>query len=532
MSELLTLQDLANGHLDVKALGEAANGDENTIVTTRTGNTYPSVKKAIKTMFDNGGFPATPFDTKAKMTIEGASLVDGDYAWVTDDTDANNGLYIKRAGAWAFSEFNVLKRVQDYVKRLDAKVMLEDAIYLDVATDKNGGAYRYTDAESNLHVAGKIYAEGKELGSSNNQALEQIRYQGILAAKPTIKSLTRIAGKSDADGLNKRMIFGIKTTTGLVCFYHKQIEGFTGDGQGSELWKSIITIDNDLNAVVTSKELFLAPTVSKGVVKHPTLGRTSDGRILLVYETRTEMTDPYVQYQCYSSDEGLTFTAATQVIPNGTNPRVATGESTNALGTTGLIETGKDGRLLAPMYTPKGHCFVIYSDNDGATWTFSDYLRPFTGVEPSVIMDFDGNLLMDIRPLQANAGRWRAISYDNGLSWSRFETSKLPSPPNQGTLFKDESIGALIQTHNNRMDSSRTKYSWSISYDNNKTYPYIYQLYADDWYGGYSQIIKLKDGVYALLIEYHTAFWGANEHENVGVVVLTLSEVLSNVSHN
>ena len=58
MPELLTMQDLANGHLDVKALGEAANGDENTIVTTRTGNTYPSAERAINIMFKNGGLPA------------------------------------------------------------------------------------------------------------------------------------------------------------------------------------------------------------------------------------------------------------------------------------------------------------------------------------------------------------------------------------------------------------------------------------------------------------------------------------------
>lgn len=103
MSELLTLQDLANGHLDIKALGEAANGDENTIVATRTGNTYPSAKKAIKTMFENGGLPAIPFATKALMTA--SALMDGKYAQVTDDT-VNNGLYVKTSGAWVKSTYD------------------------------------------------------------------------------------------------------------------------------------------------------------------------------------------------------------------------------------------------------------------------------------------------------------------------------------------------------------------------------------------------------------------------------------------
>lgn len=105
MPELLTLQDLANGHLDVKALGEAANGDENTIVTTRTGNTYPSAERAINIMFQNGGLPAEPFETKAQMTSEGASLPDGQLAMVHNDT-VNNGLYVKTAGAWVKSAYD------------------------------------------------------------------------------------------------------------------------------------------------------------------------------------------------------------------------------------------------------------------------------------------------------------------------------------------------------------------------------------------------------------------------------------------
>lgn len=113
MPELLTMQDLANGHLDVKALGEAANGDENTIVTTRTGKTYPSAKRAINIMFQNGGLPATPFETKAEMQTDGASLADGQLAMVHNET-ANNGLYVKTAGAWVKSDYDPVRKSKDY----------------------------------------------------------------------------------------------------------------------------------------------------------------------------------------------------------------------------------------------------------------------------------------------------------------------------------------------------------------------------------------------------------------------------------
>lgn len=103
MADAITIKALQDASLDAKSLKEAVNGSETKQVTTRLGETYPSVKKAIKTLFENGGLPAAPFATKALMTA--SALVDGDYAQVTDDT-ANNGLYIKTAGAWVKSGYD------------------------------------------------------------------------------------------------------------------------------------------------------------------------------------------------------------------------------------------------------------------------------------------------------------------------------------------------------------------------------------------------------------------------------------------
>lgn len=129
MPELLTLQDLANGHLDIKALGEAANGDENTIVTTRTGNTYPSAERAIKTMFQNGGLPATPFETKAIMEIDGAALDDGKYAAVTNDDDkTKNGLYLKKAGVWTETDYGKSGVDEQYVSIQGANLFAKSEV--------------------------------------------------------------------------------------------------------------------------------------------------------------------------------------------------------------------------------------------------------------------------------------------------------------------------------------------------------------------------------------------------------------------
>lgn len=112
MAEPINIQDLIDGRLDIQALGEAANGDENTTVTTRLGETYPSAKRAIKQLFESGGLPATPFTTKALVTA--SSLDDGDYAMVTDD-GVDNGLYIKTEGAWVKSTYDPLRQAKEYV---------------------------------------------------------------------------------------------------------------------------------------------------------------------------------------------------------------------------------------------------------------------------------------------------------------------------------------------------------------------------------------------------------------------------------
>lgn len=123
MAEPITIQQLIEASMDSDSLEKAVNGDESTVVTSRLGRTYPSLSNALNqidgqisdandmlvesvtTLFENGGLPATPFKTKALMTA--STLVDGNYAMVTDDT-VNNGLYVKTAGAWVKSNYDSL----------------------------------------------------------------------------------------------------------------------------------------------------------------------------------------------------------------------------------------------------------------------------------------------------------------------------------------------------------------------------------------------------------------------------------------
>lgn len=120
MAEAISIQQLKDASLDVKSLEEVVNGDENVVVTTRLGETYPSVKGSIKKVFENGVLPATPFATKALMTA--SALVDGKYAMVTDDT-VNNGLYVKTAGAWVKSAYDPLTQAKTYTDAAKADTL-------------------------------------------------------------------------------------------------------------------------------------------------------------------------------------------------------------------------------------------------------------------------------------------------------------------------------------------------------------------------------------------------------------------------
>ncbi|MGB2081359.1 MAG: hypothetical protein ACPHVJ_00310 [Psychrobacter sp.] len=97
------LQAIDDAILDADSLEQFINGSDGETVLTRLSAEYPTLQKAIKQMFENGGLPATPFKTKAEM--EASGLANGDYAVVTDD-GSNNGLYIKQSEGWVVSEYN------------------------------------------------------------------------------------------------------------------------------------------------------------------------------------------------------------------------------------------------------------------------------------------------------------------------------------------------------------------------------------------------------------------------------------------
>lgn len=143
------------------------NESDTTDVLPRTGGKYPTLRKAVKQLFVNGGLPAIPFETKAKMETEGASLADGVYVAVTNDDDkTKNGLYIKKAGVWTetgYGKAGVDKQYVDtqganlfakseFVKFPNADLVVRRYLTTGESRDYTAGTYQTASADG-LKVA-------------------------------------------------------------------------------------------------------------------------------------------------------------------------------------------------------------------------------------------------------------------------------------------------------------------------------------------------------------------------------------------
>ncbi len=129
----------------IQALQQFMTNNATTDVDVPAYGEIPSLQGYIRTMFGNGGLPAKGFETKAGMTTEGTTIPDGGYALVTDDT-INNGLYIKKAGAWVKSAYDTLNQAKEYTNE---KVEIDVTNTSDIVNeiDANGISVRKVTKE-------------------------------------------------------------------------------------------------------------------------------------------------------------------------------------------------------------------------------------------------------------------------------------------------------------------------------------------------------------------------------------------------
>lgn len=146
---------------------------------------------------------------------------------------------------------------------------------------------------------------------------------------------------------------------------------------------------------------------------------------------------------------------------------------------------------------------VIYSDDHGKTWRYSDPILPGLN-ENEVVELLDGKLLMNARNHRYRGSRAMAFSTDCGRTWPYVSyQSNLQEPQCQASILRYSpnsfSNQDRILFSNPAHDTRRMNLSVKLSYDAAKTWPVSKSLYAGP--SAYSCLAVLTDGRIACLYE-------------------------------
>lgn len=381
-----------------------------------------------------------------------------------------------------------------------------------------------SDANLNLTLNAMLESEGRTV----------IAKKALSDTSKLIKNEIFIEPFGGATGQVQRIAAMLKLTNSKILYMWGGGVGspYNGDGEGVKLYKRIVTYDNAGRILDKgTKVVFRETVLAAGIAKHPMLGRTATGRIVLIWDERNTVystTNAYSTMIAFSDDEGVTFTAPVQ-IPN--NPAF----TFQIVGSTGTIVTMPSGRLVCPMYytLPFQTIGMMYSDDNGITWQYGTVLNISGGIlqEPSISLDAANNIIVSSRHTLTNRRKHISKSTDGGATLiSVGFNNDLEAPHVASSIFYDAKNGLML--HSSPTGLNRDKYRIQVSADNGVTWKVLYRPFLDDYYIGYTQIIKLSTDLYAVAIEGMDNTATVNSKENVGIFIFNIKEVLSNVYRN
>ncbi|MBO9609609.1 MAG: exo-alpha-sialidase [Paenibacillaceae bacterium] len=208
----------------------------------------------------------------------------------------------------------------------------------------------------------------------------------------------------------------------------------------------------------------------------PTFLRMTNGNLGMFYQVQ-ESTSNCVLYFRQSADEGATWGSRTLItaFPSGYH-----------ISPSGMrILRLPSGRIIVPAAwsvnatgatngSDQMSAHVWYSDDEGATWKRSPgwvYL-PHGALEPVVARLNNGDLIMTLRT-RIEGKMYKAISTDDGITWSQPVEIGLPTPSSNNIVTIIPATGDLLLAWNNVFSTTntpRTPLTFAISRDNGTTW--------------------------------------------------------------
>ncbi len=171
-----------------------------------------------------------------------------------------------------------------------------------------------------------------------------------------------------------------------------------------------------------------------------------------------------------------------------------------------------NGDLLLPLYDERdwtSHIFI--STDDGATWSMSEHMVGNGGnIQPTLAQLSDGSVLALMRTGSDHHRLWRALSRDNGRTWSVPVETDLPNPDSACDMVR-LADGHLVLVFNDST-SRRTPLTVALSTDEGRTWPVKRNLETAEGEYSYPAIIQTRDGMIHVTYTYqrrsikHAAF--------------------------
>jgi sialidase-1 len=225
---------------------------------------------------------------------------------------------------------------------------------------------------------------------------------------------------------------------------------FSGDGSDVATTR-IVAVESADGGLTWARYRVLAETETGDVnIYSPNLIRAQDGGVLLLLIRQHSVVPRSSTLHAWTSaDDGATFSPCSEFVP-----REDCGLS-NA-----VVKRLSSGRLLLPVTrvhqagdSPYGHSYVgtaLRSDDNGRTWQEAEnrVSLPLRGVmEPHVEETRDGRVLMVMRNQLGSL--FMSESVDEGITWSRPQTTGLRSPESCPDLTRIPGTGDLLMVWNN-----------------------------------------------------------------------------------
>ncbi len=236
------------------------------------------------------------------------------------------------------------------------------------------------------------------------------------------------------------------------------------------------------------------------------------GRIWLLYTYGPEgigsatsqpgLDGPTLQLQLiYSDDEGETWSE-----PDHLNPQVKDPAWKAIWSSPGCGFQTSSGRLYFPLsrLSDAAYSQYIYSDDHGHSWQITEPAGQNTNESMIVSLD-DGTLMANMRSMDGMHRRMVAISNDQGRSWSKqIPDTELIEPQCQASLIRYSAISNGQDKNRllfaNPASTKRENMTVRLSYDEGKTWPVSKTIWPN--LAGYSCLAVLPDGSVGMFYEH------------------------------